>query len=79
MGVELSKEKPKNTEHEKYRTWQINQPFASKNDLSKIDLSDSVVGTNHGRKWYPRRLGCMGVVKKTAKKNQKKNMICFRF
>ena len=41
MGVELSKEKPKNTEHEKYRTWQINQPFTSKNDLSKIDLSDS--------------------------------------
>ena len=32
--------KPKNTEHGKYRTWQVNQPFVSNNDISKLDLSD---------------------------------------
>jgi len=36
--VELVKEKPKNVEHEKYRTWQINQQFVSNNDVSKLDL-----------------------------------------
>ena len=43
IGVELSDEKPKNTEHEKYRTWQINQPFNLKNDISKLDLSNNQI------------------------------------
>lgn len=33
------KEKPDNREHEKYRTWQINQPFMYNDNLSKIDLT----------------------------------------
>ena len=32
--------KPKNTDHALYRTWQINQPFVSNNDISKIDLTE---------------------------------------
>ena len=39
-GVKLVDEKPKNTDHAKYRTWQINKPFISNNDISKLDLSD---------------------------------------
>jgi len=38
-GVKLLNEKPKNIQHGKYRTWQINQPFISNNDISKLDLS----------------------------------------
>jgi hypothetical protein len=30
--------KPLNINHEKYRTWQINQQFADNNDIDKIDL-----------------------------------------
>ena len=33
------KDQPLNTEHGKFRTWQINQPFRDMNDLSKLDLS----------------------------------------
>ena len=32
--------KPKNSEHALYRTWQINQPFVSNNDILKIDLNE---------------------------------------
>ena len=32
--------KPDNIQHVKYRTWQINQPFVSNNENSKLDLSD---------------------------------------
>lgn len=39
-GIKIVEEKPKNTEHKIYRTWQINQPFTSKNNISKLDLSD---------------------------------------
>jgi hypothetical protein len=39
-NVKFVDEKPKNTEHARYRTWQINQPFVSNNDISKLDLSD---------------------------------------
>ena len=39
-GVKLVNKKPKNKNHECYRTWQINQPFVSNNDISKIDLSN---------------------------------------
>ena len=30
-------------EHEFYRTWQINQPFVSNNDISKIDLNEDLI------------------------------------
>ena len=40
-GVKLVDYKPDNKNHPLYRTWQINQPFISNNDISKIDLSDS--------------------------------------
>ena len=39
-GVKLVDKQPKNTDHGEYRTWQINQPFISNNDISKIDLNN---------------------------------------
>jgi hypothetical protein len=39
-NASLPKKKPKNTDHSAYRTWQINQPFVSNNDISKIDVND---------------------------------------
>lgn len=39
-GIELVKDKPQNTDHAKYRTWQINQPFVINNDISKLDLTE---------------------------------------
>ncbi len=39
-GVKLVNKKPENKRHGFYRTWQINQPFVSNNDISKIDLSN---------------------------------------
>ena len=39
-NTKLLDTKPKNIQHGLYRTWQINQPFVSNNDISKIDLSD---------------------------------------
>jgi hypothetical protein len=38
--IKLKDKKPQITNHEFYRTWQINQPFISNNDISKIDLND---------------------------------------
>lgn len=35
----IPEEVPKNQDHTNYRTWQINQPFVSNNDVSKIDLT----------------------------------------
>ena len=40
-SVKLDDKKPSETDHAAYRTWQINQPFVSNNNISKIDLSDS--------------------------------------
>lgn len=40
VNEKVSKEKPLNIEHSKYRTWQINQPFISNNNPSKIDLNN---------------------------------------
>ena len=40
VGQQLVNEKPANREHAAYRTWQINKPFVSNNDTSKIDLTD---------------------------------------
>ena len=39
-GINLVNKKPNNTDHAKYRTWQINQPFISNNDISKVDLTE---------------------------------------
>ena len=39
-GVILVDKKPQNNNHGVYRTWQINQPFISDNDISKIDLNE---------------------------------------
>ena len=40
-NVKLDDKKPKETDHAAYRTWQINQPFVSNNNISKIDLTES--------------------------------------
>jgi len=40
-GILLPSEKPTEKQHEKYRTWQINQPFVSTNDISKIALTEN--------------------------------------
>ena len=39
-GIKLVDKMPACTEHSRYRTWQINQPFISNNDVSKLDLSE---------------------------------------
>jgi hypothetical protein len=39
-GIKLENKKPSNIQHMQYRTWQINQPFISNNDISKIDLTE---------------------------------------
>jgi hypothetical protein len=39
--AELVSTKPKPIEHATYRTWQINQPFISNNDINHIDLSEN--------------------------------------
>jgi hypothetical protein len=38
-GLPLLNEKPLNTDHVLYRTWQINQPFINNNSIDKIDLT----------------------------------------
>lgn len=38
-GVKLMNDKPNETQNVKYRTWQINKPFVSNNDISKIELT----------------------------------------
>lgn len=42
-GVRLLDEKPQNNDHTHYRTWQINKPFISNNDISKIDLNEDQI------------------------------------
>jgi len=39
-NIQIPTTKPNNVEHGKYRTWQINQPFVSNNDVSKLDLTE---------------------------------------
>ena len=57
QNVSLLNEKPKNYEHILYRTWQINQPFVSNNDISKIDLTEEqkkkILGDNNILTIYP--------------------------
>ena len=38
-GTQLPINKPSNSNHRKYRCWQINQEFVSNNDVSKIELT----------------------------------------
>lgn len=40
-GIKLPNQKPNNQDHAHYRFWQINQPFISNNDISKIDLTET--------------------------------------
>lgn len=42
-GTKLVDKKPRNIDHAHYRTWQINQPFISNNDISKIDLNEDQI------------------------------------
>ena len=42
-NVKLLDKKPKNTDHAHYRTWQINKPFISNNDISKLDLNENQI------------------------------------
>jgi len=56
-NIKVPKKKPKNIEHNEYRTWQINQTFVSKNDISKIDLSEiqkeQIINNHYVLKLYP--------------------------
>jgi len=53
----IPEEKPNNKKHCAYRSWQINQPFVSNNDPSKIDLSESqrqkIINNKDILKLYP--------------------------
>ena len=55
--VKLLDKKPQNNNHNHYRTWQINQPFISNNDISKIDLSkdqiEKIVNNQYVLQIYP--------------------------
>lgn len=42
-GIKLVDTPPQNNDHQSYRTWQINKPFISNNDISKIDLSEDQI------------------------------------
>jgi len=56
-GTELLNNKPENKDHERFRTWQINQPFVSNNDNTQIYLSKvqikKIVNTNEIKEIYP--------------------------
>ena len=55
--VKLVDKKPQNKDHGLYRTWQINQPFISNNDISKIDLNEvqieKIVNNQYVLQIYP--------------------------
>lgn len=50
-------EKPTDVDHTNYRTWQVNQPFISNNDVSKLDLSEiqiqQIINDDNILKIYP--------------------------
>jgi hypothetical protein len=56
-GVKLVDKKPENINHSEYRTWQINQPFISNNDISKLDLSsrqkEEIINNSYVLQMYP--------------------------
>jgi hypothetical protein len=43
--TEIPKDVVDNTDHDRYRTYQINQPFKKNNDIEKIDLFYSQIHT----------------------------------
>jgi hypothetical protein len=55
--TEVPKGDVKNTDHDRYRTYQINQPFKKNNDLNKIDLIYSqlskIVNSDEIKSIYP--------------------------
>lgn len=55
--VKLVDKKPPDNNHEVYRTRQINQPFISNNDISKIDLNDGqkkeIINNSYVLQMYP--------------------------
>ena len=57
IGVKLVDKKPQDNDHVHYRTWQINQPFISNNDISKIDLNEvqieKIVNNQYVLQIYP--------------------------
>ena len=56
-GAKLVDKKPQNNNHGLYRTWQINQPFISNNDILKIDLNEvqikEIVNNQYVLQIYP--------------------------
>jgi hypothetical protein len=56
-GTKLVTNKPSNIHHSVYRTWQINQPFVSNNEPSKIDLLEEqrneLINNTHILTIYP--------------------------
>ena len=56
-GVNLVDTKPENINHAEYRTWQINQPFISNNDISKLDLNnhqkEEIINNSYVLQMYP--------------------------
>ena len=56
-GVKLLDKEPQKNNHGHYRTWQINQPFISNNDISKIDLNEvqieKIVNNQYVLQIYP--------------------------
>ena len=50
--LKYRKKKPKNIEHNEYRTWQINQTFVSKIDLSEIQ-KEQIINNHYVLKLYP--------------------------
>lgn len=70
------KEKPDDSEHAKYRTWQINQPFVYNDNLSKIDLIETqIINLSKSsiiNKLYPHSKSIvLDYINKTQNKNYK--------
>lgn len=55
--IPIPTDKPLDTDHKNYRTWQINQPFILNNDIKSIDLSDTqikeIINNEYILKLYP--------------------------
>jgi hypothetical protein len=57
IDIDNIKTKPYDTNHEQYRTWQINQEFKCNNDINKLDLKTEqvkkIINNEHILKLYP--------------------------
>jgi hypothetical protein len=55
--TEIPKDEVANTDHDRYRTYQINQPFKKNNDIQKIDLIysqiDKIINNDEIKLIYP--------------------------